>query len=316
MFDIFITALIEVALLVAMAIPGFLIRKFKMIGDGAVSTLVVVLLYVGQPFLTINSFLKCRFNPEMLVNMAIVFGCSIVFFIVLYFIALPSFRSARDEDKRRIFIALSLFSNVGFMGLPVMEALFPSQPEIVAYTTVFSLGSNIMNWTLCAYIVSGDKKAISIKHALLNPAVITMAIALPLFLFNVKFPAEINDFITSFAVIVSPLSMMVLGIRLADMKLAPIFTSPWLYLSAFIKLIVSPLLMFAVIFAVDMIVDVPAQLAAVLIVVFAMPTAHKVLSFAELYKKDGILAAQGTMLTTILSVITIPLVKLLVEVFV
>jgi len=314
MFPIFITALVEVVLLVLMAVPGFIVRKAKMLGDGAVSTLVILLLYVGQPFLTVNSLLKTQFDPSMLLDMLVVFLGAIIFHVIVYFIALPFFRK-KNEDERGIFIALSVFCNVGFMGLPVMEALFPGQPEIVVYTAVFSLGSNIMNWTLCAFIVSGDRKAISFKRALLNPAMITMIIALPLFVFNVTFPPEINDFISSFAGIVSPLSMMVLGIRLADMKLKPMFTNLGLYLSSAIKLLVAPLVMFVILYGVNLIVPVPKEIIAVFLVVFAMPTAHKVLSFAELYGKDGLLSAQGTMLSTILSVVTVPLVKLLIELF-
>ena len=313
--DVFITSLIRVAMLVAMAVPGFLLRKTKMVGDSAVSTLVVVLLYVGQPFLSISSLIGCEYNPEMLINMAIVLLSGFVFHIALYFLFKPMFIRKTPDDRKKILLAAALFGNTGFMGIPVIKALFPGVSEMLVYTVVFNISCNIIFWTLSAYIISGDKKAISIKRAIINPPTIALVVALPIFFFNVQLPAEIGDFITSFGDLVSPIAMLILGMRLADINLKSLFVSSELYICAFVRLIVFPLIVFIVLFLINLVYKMSYYVIAVQFIVYAMPTANTVLSFAELYKKDGTVAAQSAMLSTILSIVTIPVMMMLLEVF-
>ena len=216
MDQVFFTSLIRVAMLVAMAVPGFLLRKTKMVGDSAVATLVVVLLYVGQPFLSISSLIGCEYKPEMLLNMLIVLISGAVFHIALFFLFKPIYLRKNPTDRNRILLAAVLFGNTGFMGIPVIKALFPESPEMLVYTVVFNMSCNMIFWTLTSYIVSGDKKAISFKTAILNPPTLALFVAIPLFVLNVNVPVEISDFFNSFSDLVSPIAMIILGMRLAD----------------------------------------------------------------------------------------------------
>lgn len=312
---VFITSLVRVALLVAMAIPGYLVKKFKMVGDQAVSTLVVVLLYIGQPFLSISSLINCEYNPGLLINMLIVLLSGYVFHIGLFFAFKPIYMRKSPTDRNRTLLAAALFGNTGFMGIPVIEALFPGNSEILAYTVVFNISSNMIFWTLTSYIISGDRKAISFKRAILNPPTLALFVALPLFFFNVQLPDEITSFITSFGGLVSPIAMIILGMRLADVNLKSLFTEPALYFCAFLRLIAFPMVVFIVLFAINQFYPMTYDVIAVQFIVYAMPTANTVLSFAELYKRDGEVAAKSAMLSTILSIVTIPVMMMLLELF-
>ena len=170
----FLTSLISVATMIALAIPGFILRKKNMLPEKAVAALVAVLIYVSQPFLTIDSFLEKDYRPELLVGMGVTFLLSLLLHAATYFLSKGTFalfraKKAGDGEEelplvdklaaeKRICTITAFMGNVGFMGIPVMKALFPENPEMLIYTAVFILGFNIASWTLGVYEVTGDRK--------------------------------------------------------------------------------------------------------------------------------------------------------------
>ena len=333
---IFLTTLISVATMVALALPGFILRKKNMLPEKAVATLVTVLIYASQPFLTISSFLNKDYHPKLLINMAITFGFSIAIHIIVFFVAklvFSFFKVKKGEDEsdedyavrrescdkqNRISTISSFMGNIGFMGIPVMKLLFPDKPEMLIYTAVFMVGFNISAWTLGVFALTGDKKNISLKSAFLNPAVATLSIALLLFFFKQYIPTKVIEPISTgidyLAEMTLPLSMIILGIRLADMKATALLSSPKSYLACGMKLLVAPLLTLGLALLVKLIF--PALSGTVIKAIFicmAMPSAAMNLSFAEMFGGDREAAVRNVLLSTILSVVTIALLMFLAE---
>lgn len=334
----FLTSFISVATMIALAVPGFILRRKNMLPEKAVAALVAVLIYVSQPFLTIGSFLEKDYRPELLVGMGVTFLLSLVLHVLAYILSKGTFALFREKKtvesttgesggaelplvskltaEKRICTITSFMGNVGFMGIPVMKALFPESPEMLIYTAVFILGFNIASWTLGVYEVTGDRKNISFRRALLNPPTAALVVALPLFFFKSYIPTDVIVPVSSavgyLADMTLPLSMIILGIRLADIKFKTLFTDLKVYVTCFIKLIASPLLAFAVGFALlKLFPSLDRSVAITVYIVMAMPSASLGLTFAEMFDGDRETAVKATLLTTFLSIITIPLLMLL-----
>ena len=340
----FSTTAVSVLLLVAMAVPGYLLIKTKMLPQKAITYLSVLLLYVSQPFLSIRSFLEVSYTSQLAVNLAIVFGVSLagqaVIFGVMWLVlrrrfddpqqtaelirdgfiggdsytAEPALKAAvaRSVSGRanRAMVLASAFGNVGFFGVPVLQFLFPDAHDAIAYSAVFIVTLNLMCWTVGSYLLTGDKKHVSLKRALINPQTVTLVISLPLFFAGVSagdLPDTINTVIGYLADMTAPLCMIILGMRFALAPVVQLFTDFRVYVASFIKTLVFPLLIYVVLMPFQM----EEMLRVSLVLLSGMPAATINLNLAELYGADQKTAANSILMSTVLSIVTIPLLMLL-----
>lgn len=340
----FSTTAVSVLLLVAMAVPGYLLIKSKMLPQKAITYLSVLLLYVSQPFLSIRSFLEVSYTTQLAVNLAIVFGVSLagqaVIFGVMWLVlrrrfddpqqtaelirdgfiggdsytAEPALKAAvaRSVSGRanRAMVLASAFGNVGFFGVPVLQFLFPDAHDAIAYSAVFIVTLNLMSWTVGSYLLTGDKKHVSLKRALINPQTVTLVISLPLFFAGVSagdLPDTINTVIGYLADMTAPLCMIILGMRFALAPVVQLFTDFRVYVASFIKTLVFPLLVYVVLMPFHM----EEMLRVSLVLLSGMPAATINLNLAELYGADQKTAANSILMSTVLSIVTIPLLMLL-----
>lgn len=336
----FATTAVTVLLLVAMAIPGFILVKAKIIKPNAIAYFAAVLLYVSQPFLSLRSFLQAEYSLSLLKNLGIVFGFSIiaqgVVFLIMWLILHSRFDKpditahlsaqgylnggavTNEPDlmkqiaatKRgrafRVMVLTCTFGNVGFFGVPVLQFLFPSNPETIAYSAVFIVSMNLMCWTIGAYVLTGDKKYVSLKKAVLNPQMLTLFVALPLFFAGVttaRLPDALNKIISYLADMTAPLCMLILGMRFAVAPLKELFTDWKVYVSTVIKNLVFPLLTLLVLMPFQM----DSLMRATLVILSGMPSASINLNLSELYGADQKTAANTILLSTLFCIITIPL---------
>lgn len=313
----FLPTLVSVAMMVALCVPGFILRKLKFLKGAAVAPLVVVLLYVSQPALTVSSFLSKDFEPKLLIGMVAALILSVVLHIVVFFAGRLFLAGVRNKRERDVLEISSFLGNVGYMGIPIMKAIFPSSPEMLLYTAVFIVGFNIVGWTLGIYNITHNRKDMSLRRAFLNPPVAALIIALPLFFTKAYIPTPVLDGITPFidalADITLPLSMIILGIRLAEMPVKSLFCRPGVYISTFVKLIFSPLLCFCVLCLVAKLPFIDPMLVITGFIIMAMPSASLTLSLCEMFNGDRESAVRVNVLSTLLCVITIPLFMLLCQ---
>ena len=309
----FLETFINVVTIVVLAVPGFVLRKSKLFSDKAASLLAVLLLYIAQPFLMMSSICNKPFDPAMLARFAWVLGFAVALQLAVYFFSKLCFRSDRNEAAKRAAVASSYLGNVGFMGIPVMEMLFPGNDEMILYTVVYNIAFNAMTWTLGVYAITGEKKRINPLKVLLNPPTIAVIIALPFFFCNVAIPEAVALPVRYLGDMTLPLSMIILGIRLADMHPLRLVADVRVYAVAAIKLIVSPLLSLGIMLLVDLVFPLDRFVVIALFIIAAMPTASSALNFAEMFGGDRETAAASTLMNTILCIVTIPLLMLLCE---
>lgn len=309
----YLASLENIGLLLLMAVPGFLIAKLKLINrDGAVSFLSVLLLYVCQPFVTFNSFLNTAYRPEILTNIIVcfVFTAALLCLMMVLGNLLMRFLE-KDVFRRGIYVYGGAFGNIGYLCVPFLQILMPGNTEILLYASTAIVSFNLTAWTVGNFALTREKKHVSLKHALLNPTTLSFIVALPLFLCNVNFIGQeslagLQNLIRLFAQMVGPLAMLMLGIKFADVKLKELFTDYKLFATVGIKLILSPVISFALVLLLSTFMDVSA-IRLNLIAIAAMPAANNLLMFCSLHGKDTMLAARVIMLSTLLSVATIPL---------
>ena len=305
----------NVIVFVALAVPGFILVKSKMLTQAQSGALSKLLMYVGMPFLILTNIVaKITFNKELLLMMGVVALIGGVYTFATFFLSKPITAMEKEEKTKGMMRFCSVFSNNGFLGIPLAMAVFGAGSELMV-VIILNIITNILMYTLGIYLVSGDKKAISFKKAFLNPVLIAFIIGVGLNLLKVKsYVPEVVDYSAHFSNLVTPISMIILGMKLGTVKFTALFKSWKMYYVAALKLVVFPLIIVAIAFLVKMVWSV-IDMAVVLgvFIAFATPTAGLASTFSDNYDGDTESAVVFTLGTTVLSVLTIPLIYWLIS---
>lgn len=303
----FFVTLTTVAILLLYAVPGFLLVKSRAVKGEHIPNFSKLLLYVCSPCMIVYSFRKMQFSAESVKNLALCFVITLVFQFAMLLFYFLLFRKKRQDILWRIINLAAVLANCGFLGIPILEALLPTHPEAVAYSSIYTITMNLIGWSFGMYIVSLDKTYIKPKKMFLNPASIGLFISIPLFVFNVSLPVQIEDMITLLGKMCTPLCMLIMGMRLATVKIKDVFCDPRQYFAIGLKQIVFPLVAFALLFF----LPISPVLKQAIFILCACPVASMVQNYAELLGKGNDKAANMVLLGTIISIVTLPVMCLL-----
>ena len=310
--QVLITTAIAVATMLAYAVPGFLTVKCKLIRAESISAFSVVLMYICQPMLTITSFLNATFSLDFFWKMIVAFVLAGVLQLGVILIAYFCLKKQYDKDiKYRIATIATAFGNCGFIGVPLLQAIMPEaiRNNAVVLSVMFLLGLNLIGWTFASYLITGDKKYISVKKAVINPAMLGLVIGLPLFICGVKLPAEVFNCVELLGKMTTPLCMIILGMRLATITFKEMFGSPFQYFIVAVKQIIMPMLGLVLIWF----IPIDFYIRQSLFILAATPVASITLNFAEMLGKGQKTAANLVLLGTLLSILTLPLMALIMN---
>ena len=309
MLSSFTVTFSNVLLMLLYLVPGFLLYKVKKVHSSHLSSMSVILLYVCGPGMFLNALISPDASPDLPAKMGLFILFSLAGEFALMLLLRLFLGKQRKEFGMRMFTIASVMGNVGFFGMPVVRALFPDAPEAAVYSCMFNISLNIVAWTIGVYTLTGDKKYISLRAAFLNPSVITAVVGFLLYLANAKswLPEFVQGGFRALGVMSTPLCMLILGIRLATMNLKKLFTTPLVWLACTGKLVVFPLFCWALTlpFPLD-----PVFRASILMLA-GTPCASILLNLAEIHHNGQQLAANCALLSTLLSIFTIPLLSLL-----
>jgi len=304
----FTITLTTVALMLAYAIPGFILIKCRKADTHSISTLATLLLYVCSPFQTIYAMQQIEYDAALIGPLFLSLGLGLVLMGGMlggvYFI----FRKKQQEVSYRLCTIATAMGNCGFMGIPLLEALLPDYPQAVAFASMFFMAYNILMWTMVSFMITRDKRFISVKKIFLNPSVIAAFIALAMFFARVRITGQVMDTVSILSKMCTPLCMLILGMRLALVPLKPMFTSKLQYAAIGLKLFIFPLFVLAI----CSILPVERNFIMGMYIMACAPVGNMVLSFSELLGEGQQTAANVVILSTLLSIITIPLMLLVV----
>lgn len=303
----FSITLVYVAIMLAYAVPGFFLIKFKAIEPDKIAAFSKLLLFVAQPCQVIAAFQKLEYSSEVMINMGIAFLVSFTLQCLLLFSMWLLLKKKLDDIGNRVFVCASFMTNCTFMGVPLLESLMPGYPEGPVYAMMFSMSMNILAWTVCAYIITKNKSYISIKKIIINPAVLPLFVAVPLFMANIILPAQVGEMVDLLGKMTTPLCMIILGMRLATVKLKDTFFVAGHYGMVLINQIIMPLLSYGL----CTVVGLDSDMRKALVIICCCPIAAIVLNLTEILQKGQKTAGSLVLVGTLLSVITIPLVTLI-----
>ena len=305
----FSVALLAVGVLLLIAMPGYILIKKKMLSEDCIPGFSKVLLFVCQPCLAVFSFGKLEFSVGLLANLGI-FAALII--LVHALMLGGSFLVLKGKSKEPIYRIITIgttFGNCAFFGIPVIESLLPEiASSLIVYTTVYAVVMNVLGWTVGSAIISHDTKYISVKKIFLNPAMIGMAAALAIFIIGIDFPTELDSMIEYTARMATPLSMIVMGMRLGTMDMKRVFTDYRVYMTIAVKQFVMPLIGFGIVMLLPGLDD---GLRQTFFITCACPIASIVLNFSEIVGEGQEAGANLVLVSTMCSIITLPVMMFL-----
>lgn len=306
--EIFLISLFAVSVLLLTAVPGYLFIKCKMVSEDCISGFSKVLVFVCSPCLCIYGFSSLEYSPELLLDIGIfALLCVAIFAVMLGGMFLILFKKSREPIYRVITIAAA-FSNVTFFGIPILEAIMgDAAAHLIVYANVCSLVLNVVAWTAGLAIILRNPKYMSVKKAFINPSMIGMIIALTIFIFSIPLPDQLLSMITIAGRMASPLSMIILGMRLSTVNVKQLFTDLRLYFAVAVNQIVMPLVALVMV----LLLPLSENVKIAFFITSSCPIAASVLNYSELAGVGQKQAASLVLLGTILSVVTLPVMMLL-----
>jgi len=294
-------------MLVALCLPGFFLTKANVLKEEHIKGFAVFLLYVCSPALSIYSFQQSECNMEILINIGILLLVTTFMQVLIMGIGfLINIKTYKIDGASRVATVAAAFGNVGFFGVPILQALLPDHPEAIVYSAVMSVMMNLIGWTLGMFMMSGDRKHVSVKNFLINPTTLCLLIALPLFFTNTSLPKPVMNFVEFFSKMSTPTAMTVLGMRLAFVKFRDLMDYRQV-VAIFLKLIALPLITFGIMYALP--VDETLKISTYIL--SCMPPAAITLNFAELSNTSPKTAANIVVVGSLLVAITLPVLLLI-----
>ncbi|MFS0781187.1 AEC family transporter [Bacillus sp. 1P06AnD] len=292
-------------LLIFMAI-GFALRKGRMMNTPNMDGLSKILTLVALPAAILMS-LQTPYTPELMKKVGITLVVSLVITIAAFLIGLALARAFHIQHiERKVWIGCCTFSNILFIGIPIIGSLYGTEGilMLVSYNTIsmfllFTLG-------IAIYSKKGEN-SIRLKQFFMNPAVIATFIGFLLFVANISLPAPVHGAMTALGGMTAPLSMLITGGMMADNKIGAFLIDFKVYLFSNIRLFLIPAITYVIL---SFMIDDPL-IIGVLVVASAMPSGAMNVVFAEQYSASGPLASKYVVMTTLLSIITLPAVAYL-----
>ena len=300
----------QVAALFVLMGFGAAMRRTRLIGDVAIDGFVNVLILVVTPCVIVDVFQR-PFDQSSLSSLGLAFAIAVIGHLVVIPLAMLLVRH-RDENARKPLLLAAVFSNAGFMGIPLEQAILGDRGVFfgASYIVVFNLF--IWSWGLKVMKGNGGMgngegvtgNGSGVVKMVLNPGTIGIAIGLPLFLFSARLPSFLAVPVHHLANLNTPIAMIVIGYGLAGAKLGQVARNPSVYVASLIRLVGYPLLFIAAMYPFRDRLDRDMMLA--MCIAASAPVAAMVSMFATKFRRDvdtGVAVVSGT---TLLSILTMP----------
>jgi len=291
----------QMLILVIVMAVGFAMRRLGLIDAIGNTYLTKILLKVTLPA-TMLTAIGGSTIAVPLYQVFVLFGATVLSFGVMAIVAfLSPWAMATKPDERGVYAALGLFGNVNFMGIPLAFSLFGS--DGMFYAVLYNIVFNLLIFSLGMKMIGGKSAKISAKF-FFTPVLIASVLALIFFLADVRLPYVIDSSLGLLGRVTSPLAMLLLGSVLGGMNIREMFQGWRVYGITLVRLVIAPI---AVYFALSPLPLRPMFLA-VLVVMSASPMAISTATFAIHYGQHEEIVGKGVFLSTLFSVVSMPLV--------
>ncbi len=286
-----------------MMLIGVYGNKRKIITTDINKGLIEILIQIALPFMILSSFLY-PYDDSIKSNVIKAFYYTGIVYIITiflsYFVLLPI-----KKNKKTILHFSNVFVNTGYIGFPVLYSIYGA--EGVVYGSVFNMFFVVLLWTYGLFLFKGELKREDFKEELrkilLNPSIIAVCAGILIMISNIPIPIPILSSIKSIGGITGPLSMIIIGVILSNIKLRRYLNDWTLYYGLAIKLIGIP----AILYILSLYFWEPTKVTNTVIIMSAMPASAMTAIFAESFDQEKEYAAVVVSLSTLLSLFTITL---------
>jgi predicted permease len=292
----------QVSTLFFYVLLGFIGRKKKIITAEGDRTISNVIFNFTMPAMILTS-MNFEASGQQIVNawVCLFFSVGLVLLSYVFTIAVGAGLHL-PQYYRRPFNLATIFANVAYMGFPVAYILFG--PLGVYYAAMFSLGHNLLMFTLGVWLAQEQQQRHLDWRQIFNVNVVAIIVGFTLSLLNLHIPEIIYRSLESLGQATIPLAFMLVGSMLAETSLKSTFTNKIVYLITGMRLLIFPLLTLVVVLLLP---GLDKTVRMLLILLMAMPTAAIPPTFARKYNSEYKLLSDGVTVSTLLSMLTIPL---------
>lgn len=297
-----LTVLNQILMLFIIAAIGFALRKTKVFTDQVIKGINTLVLNVTWPAMSIMITQK-QYTSESLKGFLIVLLAATAFMAASFAFGSLIFKKIPDRNRRSALVCLSALPNAGFMGLPIVDAVYGDTG--VLYLAAFVSGFNIVVWTLGTMLFEGFNLKGAIK-GLMSAGFIGMLVGITLFLLKVDLPDILGNCVDQIGAFNTPLSMLLLGARMDGLDLKKLSGFSF-WIACFVKLFVLPIILLGILYLAglrDILLVLPVLL-------MAMPSASACQMLCERYDADAAFAASGVAVCTLLCAISVPVVMMI-----
>ena len=302
---------INIFLIFALILVGFVAGKAHLVSEQASKDLSAILVEITLPASIFSSMLR-ELETDLLINAALLFFIGFACLALEYGAGrlLVKFFRIRKENQG-LFLYNSMFTNASFMGFPVANAIFGSVGVFLA--SIVNLSLTITTFSFGIGLVRGDqesKEKFSLRKNVFTNINIAIILGMICFLTGFRFPEPAENFIAYFANVTTPMSMLVVGLNMSKGRARDLMTDRDAHLLTLTRLILMPLLLFGILKLLAL--GGYPLVAQMILVVFAMPVPALCLILSEKYGGNTQFAVTTIFQTTLFSIVTIPLLLLLI----
>lgn len=298
----------KIILLFLLIIIGYIAKKAKFVESEIKSHISSLVLNVTLP-LYIFTAMQFDFSRDVLKETGQLVLISFLYYLGVTILSYMYAKGFKLKDmKKDVFQYVIIFSNVGYMGYPIMNEIAGDQGRF--YAAIYNLSFNLLTWTLGVYIMSRHQNRLErpsvkdrLKH-IFNPSLVAVILGFLCFVTSFKLPAIVMETFTSVGGVTTPLSMMFIGIILAEITFKDMVADWSVLLVSMIRLLMIPLLTWVILSALHfegLVLTIPVVLSA-------MPAAANTAIVAARYENDYHMASKLIFMTTLLSIVTIPII--------
>lgn len=284
-------------------ILGFVLFKCHIFDEYTNKKISALIVNVASPMLIISSIAGVEVSNKSIVFLMIGAGILMyIGFIILGKIINRIFPFPKKDWP--VYECMVVFANTGFMGYPVLLDVFGQ--EAVFYASLIHMAFNFFVYTYAIMcLTKGDDSEFKLNFKqLLTPGIILIFVGIFIYLFDIQLPSVLMDTINSVGSLTAPLSMMMIGSSLAVYPIKDSFTDWRSYVFAFVRLMIVPF----VTMIMCRLLHIDAYYANITIITNAMPVGSMVLMLATQYNANVKIVTRNIVVSTLLSVITIPIV--------
>lgn len=294
----------SVASLFIMIMVGYYGSRKKIITAEVNKGLTDILIKIALPFMIVSSFMFTyddTIKSNVLKTFYLSLGAYIVMFAVSFIMLLPV-----KNDKKTVLHFGNVFVNTGYVGFPVLNSIFGF--EGIVYGSIFNLFFVIFLWTYGIMLYKGKLEKGYIKNEIIalmfNPSIIAVLIGIIIMVFEIKINGALLSSIKSIGNITGPISMFIIGVILSNVKIKQYLNDWKLYYGITIKLVIIP----SIIYFILLMLGSPTKAVYSVIIMTAMPASAMTSILAESYNKEKEFAAVIVSSTTLMSLLTVPLI--------